>query len=462
MDKLLQEIAHYVDTATFSSDAYDAAALALADSLGCAILALSSPACTALLGPLVDGTVVPHGCHIPGIKTPLDPFCGAFNLGMMIRWLDFNDTWLAKEWGHPSDNLGAILALADHLSRRGLPLRMVDVLHSLIIAYEIQGVLALSFSCNMVGLDHVYFVKIASAAVSARLLGGHFDQIANALSQAFIDGAPLRVYRQGTSTGSRKSWAAGDATARGLFLAHMTMMGEMGYPEAITATRWGLKDTLFKDQELTLAKPLGEYVIDHILFKVLHPAEYHAQTAVEAALILHPEVKNRLDDIEKIVVHTHASAIKIISKEGPLKNPADRDHCLQYMIAVPLITGQLNVRHYEDEFASDPRIDQIRSLIEVHEEPRFSTEYLEEGKRSAANQIQIFFKDGTETKKVLVEYPLGHKKRRQEAMPHLKDKLIANLHTHYPTDKTQTIVDIVSNRDELELLPVRSFMDLFT
>jgi len=427
MDEPIEQIASYVSNPPpFSEDSYKAAHLSMVDALGCAILSLSFPACTKLLGPIVPGTTVPNGSRIPGVNTPLDPITASFNLGMMIRWLDFNDTWLAKEWGHPSDNMGAILAVGDHLSQ-SKPIPMRKIYEAIIQAYEIQGVLALSMSCHEEGFDHVYFVKIATSAVITKLLGGSFSQIADAVSQSWIDAGPLRTYRHGPTTGSRKSWAAGDATARGAFLSYLTMRGEMGYKEALSAKEWGVSDVLFKGKEIALARPLKEYVIDHILFKVRHPAEFHAQTAVEAALELHPQVKNRLDDIEKIEIHTHASAIKIIHKEGKLKNPADRDHCLQYMIAIPLIYGLLTAKHYEEEIAQDPRIDTLRKKMIVLEDTDFSKDYHHEEKRSIANAIKIYFKDGTSTEKIVVEYPLGHKKRREEAKPYLLEKLSSNV-----------------------------------
>ncbi len=449
MDRLLEEIATYVDEASFSEESYDAAGLSLADALGCAILSLSYPACTKLLGPIVEGTAVPGGVKVPGVKDPLDPVTAAFNLGAMIRWLDFNDTWLAREWGHPSDNLGAILSVAAFYN-----LTMHDVLHSLIIAYEIQGVLALSLSCNQIGLDHVFFVKVASSAVACKLMDGTPSQIADALSQSLIDGAPLRTYRHAPNVGSRKSWAAGDATARGVYLAHLIMRGEMGYPNCLLAPKWGLQETLFKEQKLELVRPLKSYVIDHILFKVRHPAEFHAQTAVEAALQLHPHVKDRLETIDKILLWTHDSAIKIICKEGKLQNPADRDHCMQYMVAIALIFGDLDADHYEDKAAEDPRIDSMRNKIVIEEEKRFSEEYHHQDKRSIANALQILFKDGTKTEKVVIEYPLGHKKRRNEALPHLKEKLRSNL----GNDK---LAELLMDRSTYEKMKVRNFLDLF-
>jgi 2-methylcitrate dehydratase len=421
-DDVLVQIADYVlrkDVA--SSEAIETARLCLIDSLGCAMLALKYPECTKLLGPVVSG--VQGGlCRVAGVAERLDPVTAAFNWGLLIRWLDFNDTWLAAEWGHPSDNFGGILALGEHLG-----LTVGEALLAAVKAYEIQGVLALENSLNRAGMDHVVFVRIATTAVAAAMLGCTRDQVINAVSNAWADGGPLRVYRHAPNTGSRKSWAAGDATSRGVWHAFMARRGEMGYPSALTAKTWGFRDALLRGKEIKLARPLGSYVMENILFKISFPAEFHAQTAVECAFKLHPAVKDRLDAIERVELTTHESAIRIIDKSGPLHNPADRDHCLQYMTAIGLIFGELTADHYEDKVAQDPRIDALRGKMVVKEEPHYSRDYLDPDKRSIANAVQVFFRDGTSTAKVAVEYPLGHRRRRTEGIPLLLAKARAAL-----------------------------------
>jgi 2-methylcitrate dehydratase len=466
-DQVLVDIADYVlNTSIESEEAYATARLTMMDALGCGIAALSFPACTRLLGPVVPGTVVPNGAKVPGTPYQLDPVLGAFNLGAMIRWLDYNDTWLAAEWGHPSDNLGGILMAADWLSRtavaNGRPgLTVRDVLTGLIQAYEIQGGLALENSFNRVGLDHVLLVKVATTAVVARLLGGTREEIINALSNAWIDGQALRTYRHAPNTGSRKSWAAGDATSRGVRLALMALKGEMGYPSALTAKTWGFYDVLFKGQEFRFQRPYGSYVMENILFKVSFPAEFHAQTAVEAAFQLHPLVKDRLSAVEKVVITSQESAVRIIDKRGPLYNPADRDHCIQYMTAVGLIYGDLTARHYENDIAADPRIDALREKMVVIEDPQYSRDYLDPQKRSIANAVQVFFSDGTETEKVVVEYPIGHRRRREEAVPLLVDKLVENLGGHYAAKQSAAIVEAFREPMRLDEMRVQDLVDLF-
>ncbi len=465
-DEVLTKIANYVlDDDIASTEAYQTARLCLMDTLGCGILALRYPECTKLLGPVVPNTIVPNGTHVPGTDFVLDPIRGAFNIGTMIRWLDFNDTWLAAEWGHPSDNLGGILAVTDHLSRQRVaagesPFLIRDVLTAMIKAHEIQGILALENSFNRVGLDHVILVKVASTVVVTQLLGGSKQQILNALSLAFVDGQSLRTYRHAPNTGSRKSWAAGDATSRAVELALIALKGEMGYPSALTAKTWGFYDVLFKGQSFKLPRPFTSYVMENVLFKISYPAEFHAQTAVECAVILHPMVKERFNDIEKIQLTTHESAIRIISKEGTLYNPADRDHCLQYMVAIGLIFGELTADHYEDEIAKDPRIDLLRSKMQVRENKQFSVDYLDPDKRSIANTMQIFFKDGTKTEEVTVEYPIGHKRRRQEGIPLLLEKFEHNLLTHYTKEQTAKILQICQQQTSLEQIAVHQFVEL--
>ncbi len=466
-DKVLTDIADYVTGFRINSqEAYATARLCLMDTLGCGLEALEYPACTKLLGPIVPGTMVPNGAKVPGTPHQLDPVAAAFNIGTMIRWLDFNDTWLAAEWGHPSDNLGGILATADWLSRTRLaqgkrPLVMRDVLTGMIKAHEIQGVIALENSFNRVGLDHVVLVKVASTAVVTHMMGGTREEIVNALSNAWLDGQSLRTYRHAPNTGSRKSWAAGDATSRAVRLALMAVKGEMGYPSALTAKTWGFYDVLFKGRPFKLSRPYGSYVMEHILFKISYPAEFHAQTAVEAAIRLHPQVKDRLDDIKSIVITTHQSAIRIIDKKGPLSNPADRDHCIQYMAAIGLIKGSLTAGDYEDEVAADARIDRLRSKMTCIENKQWSRDYLDPAKRSIANALQVFFNDGSKTDKVAVEYPLGHRRRRKEGVPLLEAKFRTNLARRLPPKQQQTIVSLCGDPRRLEATPVNEFVDLF-
>lgn len=462
-DELLTEIAEYVQREDVGSEeAYATARWCLLDSLGCGLLALNYPQCTKLLGPIVPGATLAGGARVPGCSYELDPVQAAFNIGCMIRWLDFNDTWLAAEWGHPSDNLGALLAVADYCNRqRGARYTVRDLLQGMIKAYEIQGVLALENSFNRVGLDHVLLVRVASTAVATRLLGGTTDQVTNAISHAWIDGGALRTYRHAPNTGSRKSWAAGDATSRAVRLALVACTGEMGYPSALTAKRWGFQDVLFNGEMIQLAQPLQSYVMENILFKISFPAEFHAQTAVEAALQLRPAVKDRLAEIERIDIETQESAVRIIDKTGPLYNPADRDHCLQYMVAVPLIFGDLTAEHYEDSAAADPRIDELRAKMRVLENPRYSAEYLDPSKRSIANAVQVYFTDGSSTEKVEVEYPLGHRRRRDEAIPLLKQKFSANAQTRLASNCCQDLVGLFEAPDRLDAMPIDEFMTLF-
>ncbi len=466
-DAELIAIADYVIDAKVTTElAFATARYCLMDAIGCAILALQYPACTKLLGPIIPGTTVPIGARVPGTSYLLDPILAAFNIGTLVRWLDFNDTWLAAEWGHPSDNLGGILAIADYLSRQKLaagekPLLIKDVLIAMIKAHEIQGILALENSFNRLGFDHVILVKIASTAVVTHLLGGTRTQIIDALSQAWIDGACLRTYRHAPNTGSRKSWAAGDATSRATRLAWLTLQGEMGYPSALSTKKWGFYDSLMRGQTLRIAKPYGTYVMENVLFKIAFPAEFHAQTAVECAIQLHPQIIHRLDQIEKIILTTHESAIRIISKTGPLHNPADRDHCLQYMVAAALLHGNLKADYYENDFAQDPRIDHLREKMQVIEDQQFSQDYLDPNKRSIANAIEIYFKDGSHTEKLIVEYPLGHRRRREEGIPLLFKKFEENLAGHYSADKIKGLVSLFKDPNLLEQSHVNDLMDKF-
>jgi len=466
-DQVLVDMADYVlNYQINSAEAYNTARLCLMDTLGCGREALSYPACTKLLGPIVPGTMVPNGAKVPGTQFQLDPVQAAFNIGTMIRWLDFNDTWLAAEWGHPSDNLGGILAVADWLSRNAVPqgkapLTMRDVLTAMIKAHEIQGVMALENSFNRVGLDHVVLVKVASTAVVTRMLGGKREEVINALSQAWVDGQSLRTYRHAPNTGSRKSWAAGDATSRALRLALITLKGEMGYPSVLSAKTWGFYDVLFKGNAFKFQRPYTSYVMEHVLFKISFPAEFHAQTAVECAMTLHPQVGDRLGEIQKITIRTHESAIRIIDKKGPLNNPADRDHCIQYMVAVPLLHGRLTAADYEDEVASDPRIDALRDKMECVEDKQFSKDYLDPEKRSIANAIQITFKDASKTAEIVVEYPIGHRRRRAEGIPVLEAKFNTNLMRRFALKQSLAILDVCQDQKRLEATPVNEFVDLF-
>jgi len=479
-DDELQKIADFVlDYHIESAEAWNTARLCLMDTLGCGLLALRFPECTKHLGPLVEGTVVPHGARVPGTPYRLDPVKAAWDIGCIVRWLDYNDTWLAAEWGHPSDNLGAILAVADHLSQRRVaegeaPLTMRDVLEAMIMAHEIQGVLALENSFNRVGLDHVVLVKVASTAVAARMLGADREQLLSALSHAWVDGQSLRTYRHAPNAGSRKSWAAGDATSRAVRLADIALRGEMGVPGALTAPQWGFYDVAFShtnrdlsvkpepERRFRFQREFGSYVMENILFKLAFPAEFHAQTACEAAVTLHPDVSGRLDEVERIVITTHESAIRIISKEGDLANPADRDHCLQYMVAVPLIFGELTAEHYEDDFhAAHPEIDALRARMEVVEEPGYTRDYLDPEKRSIANAIQVFFSDGSATEQVAVEYPIGHRRRRQEGVLVLEEKYRRHLATRFPPGRCERILELCRDPARLEETPVNRFMDLF-
>jgi 2-methylcitrate dehydratase len=466
-DQVLIDIANYAAHYKIdSAEAYDTARLCLMDTLGCGLEALTYPACTKLLGPIVPGTIVPNGARVPGTSYQLDPVTAAFNIGAIIRWLDFNDTWLAAEWGHPSDNLGGILAAADWLSRTRVaagkpPLVMRDVLTGMIKAHEIQGVIALENSFNRVGLDHVVLVKVATTAVVAHMIGCTHDEIVNAISNAWIDGQSLRTYRHAPNAGSRKSWAAGDATSRGVRLALMALKGEMGYPSALTAKTWGFYDVLFKGKPFILPRPYGSYVMEHVLFKISFPAEFHAQTAVECAVALHSQVRERLEAIERIVITTHESAIRIIDKRGLLYNPADRDHCIQYMVAIGLMKGTLTAADYEDDVAADPRVDALRNKMECVEDKEWTRDYLDPQKRSIANAVQVFFKDGTSTSKVAVEYPIGHRKRRKDGIPLLEAKFKVNLARRFAPKQQQAILDVCSHAKVLEAMPVHEFVDLF-
>ncbi|HVU16799.1 MAG TPA: bifunctional 2-methylcitrate dehydratase/aconitate hydratase [Candidatus Didemnitutus sp.] len=478
-DPLLATLADYVlDETPASVDARDTARWCLADTLACGIMALAYPACTKLLGPATPGFLVPNGVRIPGTSYELDPVTGAFDIGTIVRWLDFNDTWLAAEWGHPSDNLGAILAVADWISRHQAegalptafsttlpaPRRLItvgEVLTAMIKAHEIQGVLALNNSFNRVGLDHVLLVRVASTAVATALLGGDREQVINALSHAWLDGSALRTYRHAPNTGSRKSWAAGDATSRAVRLALIAMTGEMGYPSALTAKTWGFQDVSFQGREVTLARPLGSYVMENVLFKISFPAEFHAQTAVEAAIALHPVIVHRLGNITRVEITTHESAIRIIDKTGPLHNPADRDHCLQYMTAIGLIFGDLTADHYEDRVAADTRIDELRAKMVVHEDPAYSHDYLDPDKRSIANAVQIFFSDGSSTARIAVEYPVGHRRRRAEGIPLLQDKAHGAFAAHFGVARADQLMSLFSNGPQLERLPVHEFVSHF-
>ena len=465
-DQEIAQIADYiVNYQIKSEEAFNTARFNLMDSLGCALLALNYPACQKILGPIVLGATLKNGAKVPGTNYELDPVQAAFNLGTMIRWLDYNDTWLAAEWGHPSDNIGGILLIADYLMRQGKQKFTVrDVLIAMIKAFEVQGVLSLENSFNQVGIDHVVLVKVATAAVVTHLLGGNKAKICDAVSLAFLDGHSLRTYRQAPNVGTRKSWAAGDATARGVFLALLVMRGEMGYPSVLTAKKWGLYDVYFKGKAFKFQRPYGSYVMENILFKIAFPGEYHGQTAIEAAIRLHPEIKKRIrevDDIERVTVRTQMPAMNIINKKGELHNPADRDHCLQYMIAVGLIFGEVTANSYEDTAARDSRIDTLRNKMEVIEESSFTRDYYDPDKRAFANAIQVFFRDGSHTDEILIEYPLGHRRRRAEGIPLLEKKFRENLLTRFNQATTEKIIAVFSEHEKLNKMPVNQFIDLF-
>ena len=463
MDSLFTDIATYVHESEIDSPlAYETARYCLMDSLGCGFLALAYPECRKMLGPIVPGASMQGGCRVPGTPLELDPVKAAFDIGTLVRWLDFNDTWLAAEWGHPSDNLGAILAVADYQNRvKGESLSVKDVLTAMVKAHEIQGILALDNSFNRVGLDHVLLVRVASTAVASKILGASFDQTVNALSHAWIDGGALRTYRHSPNTGSRKSWAAGDATSRAVRLALISLTGEMGYATALSAPKWGFQDVLFGGKPVTLAKPLESYVMENILFKISFPAEFHAQTAVECAITLHPEVSDRLEDIDRIEMETQEPGVRIIDKTGPLNNFADRDHCLQYMAAIGLIFGELNANHYSDNVSSDSRIDALRGKMVVRENESFTTDYYDLEKRAIGNSIQVFFKDGTSTERVEVQYPIGHRNRRFQGIPALQTKFANSLKEVFGEEQQAAILGSFGSPERLESIAVKDFLNLF-
>jgi len=466
-DQVLVDIADYVCNYEVDSElAFETAHYCLMDTLACGFQALDYPACTKLMGPVVPGATLSGGARVPGTSYELDPVLAAFNIGAMNRWLDFNDTWLAAEWGHPSDNLGGILAVADYLSRQARakgeePLTMKDVLRAAIMAHEIQGVLALENSYNRVGLDHVLLVRVATTAVVTRMLGGDHATVLNAVSNAWIDGCSLRTYRHAPNTGSRKSWAAGDATSRGVRLALIAMTGEMGYPSALSAPTWGYYDVLFKGREFKFQRPYGSYVMENVLFKISYPAEFHSQTAVEAGMTLHAEVKDRIDEVEKIVIETQEAGVRIIDKTGPLDNPADRDHCIQYMVAVPLIFGRLTAADYENDVASDPRIDALRAKMQVIENEQYTKDYFDPELRYIGNSVQVFFKDGTSTDRVAVDFPIGHRERRAEGIPVLKKKFVDSVSPKLAANQWEEINALCKNQEKLAATAVDDFMALF-
>lgn len=466
-DDVLQKITDYVHNFDVTSDeALHTARYCVMDSLGCAMQALDYPACVKMLGPIVPGATLAGGARVPGTSYELEPVMAAFNIGTLIRWLDFNDTWLAAEWGHPSDNLGGILAVADYVSRQNIavgkaPLTMQDVLVAAIKAHEIQGVIALENSFNQVGLDHVLLVRIASTAVVCKLFGLSRKETINAVSNAWIDGGALRTYRHAPNTGSRKSWAAGDATSRAVRLALIAQTGEMGYPSALSAKNWGYYDVLFDGKLFAFTREYGSYVMENVLFKISFPAEFHAQTAVECAMALHEQVKDRLNDIERIELETQEAGYRIIDKSGPLANPADRDHCLQYMVAVPLIFGRLTAADYEDNVANDPRIDALRDKMSVVENKTYTEEYFDADKRAIGNSVQVFFKDGSSTEKVGMDYPIGHRRRREEGIPVLKQKFEDSIRGKLSQKNADALVELCNDHDALASTPVNAFMDLW-
>src|ERR1700686_5356943 len=458
-DHVLTAIADYALSYEVSSPlAYETASYCLMDTLACGFQALKYPACTKLMGPVGPGATLTGGARVPGTSYELDPINAAFNIGAMIRWLDFNDTWLAAEWGHPSDNLGGILAVADYLSRSGKALTVRDVLTGMIKAHEIQGVLALENSFNRVGLDHVLLVRVASTAVVTAILGGSREQIINAVSNAWVDGGALRTYRHAPNTGSRKSWAAGDAPSRAVRHALFALKGEMGYPSALSAKTWGFQDVLFKGRALSLPQPFGSYVMENVLFKISYPAEFHAQTAVEAAMTLHGQVLPRIEDIERVAIETQEPGVRIIDKTGPLANPADRDHCIKYMVAIPLLFGRLNAADYEDRIAAEPRVDALRAKMQVKENPAFTKDYYDPNKRYIGNAVQVFFKDGSASRRVQVDYPIGHRKRREEGNPMLVKKFEASVAAHFGPRQAESIKAMFADPRALAAMPVSEFV----
>ena len=460
-DALLNQLTDYVlDYIPTNADAYDTARYCLIDSLGCALRSLDDAGCRRVLGPLLDDITIAGGVHIPGLAHEMDPVQAAFNLGSMIRWLDFNDTWLAAEWGHPSDNLGGILAAALWMEKRQCRVSLRDVLTTMIKAYEIQGGLALDNSFNQFGLDHVILVRVATTVVTCAMLGGSRQQVFNALSNAWVDGGSLRCYRHAPDTGSRKSWASGDATARGLWLTLLALRGEMGYPHALSTPGWGFQNSLLHGRKLTLTQPLGCYVMQNILFKVAFPAEFHAQTAVEAAVRLHSSVGECCGDIRHIVIETQQAGMRIINKTGTLNNPADRDHCLQYMVAIALLRGNLTSEDYHDSRAADPRIDRLRDCTEVIENPEFTHAYHDPSRRAIPGAVQIFFRDGSQSERIAVEYPLGHHQRREEALPLLREKFRDNTRSHLDKDRCEQVLALLGNSERFDAMPVGDFMQL--
>jgi 2-methylcitrate dehydratase len=454
-DAVLANIADYALAYEIDSElAYETAYYCLLDTLACGFQALKYPACTKLLGPVVPGATLARGARVPGTSHELDPVNAAFNIGAMIRWLDFNDTWLAAEWGHPSDNLGGILAVADYLARNGKPRKVRELLTAMIKAHEIQGVLALENSFNRVGLDHVLLVRVASTALVTAMLGGTREQVINAVSNAWIDGGALRTYRHAPNTGSRKSWAAGDATSRAVRLALFALRGEMGYASALTAPTWGFQDVLFKGKPIVVPQALGSYVMENVLFKISYPAEFHSQTAVEAAIALHPLVRERLEQVERVVIETQEPGVRIIDKTGPLANPADRDHCLQYMVAIPLLFGRLSAADYEDDVARDPRVDALRARMSVRENPEFTRDYYAADKRYIGNAVQVFFRDGTATQRIAVDFPIGHRRRRAEGIPVLMKKFASSVAAHFDGAQATAINTLFADRPRLEALQV--------
>jgi 2-methylcitrate dehydratase len=464
-DQPIVDIVDYVLSYKVTSTlAYETARYCLMDTLGCGLHALEFPACTKLLGPLVPGLTMKHGARVPGTAYELDPVQAAFNIGTMIRWLDFNDTWLAAEWGHPSDNLGAILAVTDWMSRNGTPWTMRDVLTAMIMAHEIQGCLALENSFNKVGLDHVVLVKVASTAVAGRMLGLTREQLLNAVSLAWVDGQSLRTYRHAPNAGSRKSWAAGDATSRAVRLALIAQTGEMGYPSALSAKTWGFYDVSFGGKAFKFQRPYGSYVMENVLFKISYPAEFHAQTAVEAAMTLHTQLAvlgQTAADIKRVTIRTHNACMRIIDKQGPLNNPADRDHCIQYMVAVPLLFGRLTAEDYEDNVAGDTRIDALREKIVCTEDKQFTADYHDADKRSIANALRIELNDGSVLPEVVVEFPIGHRLRRADGIPLLIEKFDRNLTRRLSDKNRRKLMHICGNQQTLEAMPVDDFVELF-
>lgn len=464
-DAALLEVADYVTGYEVRDPAtYNMARLCLMDAIGCAIEALKFEDCTRLLGPTVPGALFPGGARVPGTRFELDPVVAAFNIATMIRWLDFNDALAAAQGGHPSDNIGALLAVADYLSRRekaagARPVVMRDVLAAMIKSYEIQGVLSMENNLVRLGIDYPVLAKVAATAVVTQMLGGGRDQIINAVSNAWADGANLTIFRHGNNTGPRKSWAGGDAASRAVLHALMALKGEMGYPSVISAKAFGFQDALLKGEKLKRPRPYGDFVMGHLIAFKFVPAGMQGQSAAECAYRLHPLVKDRLGDIDSIAIGSHERMMKIMDKRGPLTNPADRDHCVQYLVALGLIHGRIGTEDFEDDVAADRRIDALRERMTVAEDPRYTRDFHDPAKRTNTHSIEVRFRDGSRSPRIEVEYPLGHPPLHEDAIPLLEAKLERHLAGHFPPARVASLLGLLRDQQRLENMPADEFMD---